>query len=118
MAAVVLVSTNAARNKAADAAAQSYMKSEISSAIIYADDNGSLTDFKLNENFKSLNLCDKQSPELNIFKDGKQLAIIVKSCAKKGQYFCIDIDINKSNSISSVVEKALNFSSQRKTSCQ
>jgi hypothetical protein len=88
---IVLMSLGSARNKAQDAAAAASVVSAISLAIEYQDEKGTLQGFK--PEFAGLKACNG-NPIVNVSKDGKEMAILVKLCAGNGKYFCDDLDLN------------------------
>lgn len=84
---VALVSLNGARGKAQDASIKSSLYSMSFEAMLYRDENSSYKGYKsINTHFE----CSGQSvqPIVNISKDGKEMAIFVKSCNEKDKYFC------------------------------
>jgi len=90
-ASIVLVSLSSARYKAQDAAVKASISSVIPLAIEYQDEKGTLQGFK--PEFSILKTCNG-NPIVNISKDGKEMAILVKLCSEDKKYACGDFNSN------------------------
>ncbi|TAK96017.1 hypothetical protein EPO05_02765 [Patescibacteria group bacterium] len=90
LASIVLVSLSSAKNKAQDAAVKATISATMTGAIVYQDSNGTLQGFKpeFGMQFKE---CTG-TPVVNVSPNKKEMAILVKSCAEQGKYFCDDFN--------------------------
>ncbi len=87
-ASIVLASLSSARGKASDEAMKATLSAEIISAILYADEKGTLTGFTPDPKtaFKECN----GKPIVSVAPNGNTLALFGKLCQKDDRYICVD----------------------------
>ncbi|QQS61305.1 MAG: RDD family protein [Candidatus Moraniibacteriota bacterium] len=90
---IVLVSLNNAKDRASDASLKDLVGLIIPDALLYKDEKGTYSGYKISENFK-VTKCG-EGPILNIAPNGENMAVFVKSCSDEKKYFCGDISGTK-----------------------
>jgi len=108
--AIILSSLNTARTKSSDAQIKSNITNTIIYAAMYQDKNNTLIGYQIPESVKFPECSG--NPIINISADGKELAVMVKSCASEEQYFCYDTTAK-----TGVLKVDKIFTEQGRTSC-
>ncbi len=85
---IVLVSLNAARVKAQDAAVRPTLSVIMAEAILYLDAKGSYAGYKVPASVKTIPCSG--DPIINVSPDGQRMAAFVRKCSDTKKYYCDD----------------------------